>query len=189
MHIGSIDTLFRTMQERGRRSYGLTGLTQLEHGLQAAQLAELKGLDPTLTIAALFHDIGHLSYRRDIALADDGIDNRHEASGALILARLFGTKVSEPVRLHVAAKRFLCAIDANYADRLSPDSQRSLALQGGAFTPAEAEEFYALPQAPRAILLHQIDDEAKVPGAATATLERYRLLAESVAHGLLQAAS
>jgi phosphonate degradation associated HDIG domain protein len=136
-------------------------VTQAEHMLQSAALAAARGLPPAAVAAALLHDVGHLLAGED-AVRDR--DARHEEVGARWLARSFGPEVAEPVRLHVAAKRWLCATDPAYRGGLSPASERSLALQGGPMTPAEAEAFAALPSAAMAVALRCIDDEAKVPG-------------------------
>jgi predicted HD phosphohydrolase len=94
--------------------------------------------------------------------------------GARWLVRHFGPEVAEPVRLHVAAKRFLCASDPTYAGRLSEASLRSLRLQGGPFTPDEAGRFRAHPHAEAAVLLRRLDEQAKVAGLRTPDLEHFR---------------
>ena len=125
-------------------------MSQAEHALQAAELAEREGAPDALVVAALLHDVGHLLDGQDEDLADRGVDGRHEEAGCAWLAAHFGPEVIEPIRLHVAAKRYLCAVDPAYLDGLSPASRLSLSLQGG---PMDAEErarfesnpFYATP--------------------------------------------
>jgi predicted HD phosphohydrolase len=107
-------------------------------------------------------------------VAQHGIDDTHEEIGAAWLERHFGLAVSSPVRLHVAAKRYLCAIDASYLESLSPASQLSLRLQGGPFTKGEARKFAGEPHVAAAIALRRWDDGAKVPGLAVPGLESYR---------------
>lgn len=174
----TVDGLFAAMVARGGNSYGLSGVSQLDHALQTAALAEAQGLAAAMIIAALFHDIGHLRTRDDVELAEIGIDDRHEETGARLLAAVFGPAVSEPVRLHVIAKRYLVATEPAYAARLSAESRRSLALQGGpligdARAAMTAEPFFA-----NALTLRRLDDAAKVPGHAVAALDSYRPLAE-----------
>ena len=107
-------------------------VTELDHALQAAALAQSDGAPDHLVAAALLHDVGHLVSDDNVTLDDDLTDDfHHERVGAQYLARWFGPEVTAPVALHVAAKRYLCAIEPGYLDGLSPSSARSLALQGG----------------------------------------------------------
>jgi gamma-butyrobetaine dioxygenase len=106
--------------------------------------------------------------------ADRGIDAVHETVGAHYLRGLFPPEVSEPVALHVPAKRFLCAVEADYYSGLSPASQHSLRLQGGIFTPDEVAAFRANPHAEAAVALRRWDDAAKTPGLALTPLAHYR---------------
>ncbi|MDP4302094.1 HD domain-containing protein [Leptothrix discophora] len=140
----------------------------LEHALQCAHLAELAGAAPALVAAALLHDIGHF----EIAL-DDQVDDRHEDLAADWLAPVFGAAVADPVRLHVAAKRYLVAVDDHYAERLSPASVHSLALQGGAFDRDEIAHFESLPGAQDAVQLRRWDEAAKMTGRLTPPLAHY----------------
>jgi phosphonate degradation associated HDIG domain protein len=169
-----IELVMRLFKERGDAAYLGEPVSQTEHALQTAWAAEQAGAGGALVAAALLHDVGHLLHDlpEDCALA--GIDDAHEVRGARWLARHFGPEVAEPVRLHVAAKRFLCATDPTYAGRLSEASLRSLRLQGGPFTPDEAAEFRAHPQAEAAVLLRRLDEQAKVPGLPTPDLEHFR---------------
>ena len=168
------DALIALFARHGADGYFGERVTQAEHALQSAALAEAEGAAPALVIAALLHDVGHLIHTGGEDIADRGIDARHEAIGATHLARLFGPAVVEPVRLHVPAKRYLCAIDKNYWRDLSPASKQSLELQGGIFSPDEAEAFAALPQAQDAVRLRRWDDQAKVVGFETKPVEAYR---------------
>ena len=131
-----------------------------------------------LYVAALLHDIGHLLHQLPEDIADRGIDGQHEKIGEAWLARHFGPEVTEPVRLHVAAKRYLCAADAAYRAQLSPASRQSLALQGGPFSEAEVQEFERHPFYREAVRLRRWDDAAKIPGLAVPGLEHYRLRLE-----------
>jgi len=151
----------------GQERYGLADVSQREHALQAAALAEAEGAPAALVVAALLHDIGHLVAGLGDNPAAEGIDDRHEELGQAWLARWFGPEVSEPVRLHVAAKRYLCALEPDYFARLSSDSVLSLSLQGGPMTFDEARDFAAGPHAAAAVRLRRWDDSAKMPGLAT----------------------
>ncbi len=136
-----IDHLARLLETRGQQRYGLHDVSQREHALQAAWLAEQDGAAPSLIVAALLHDIGHLTHELGENPAEQGVDDRHEEAGHRFLTASFGPDVTEPVRLHVAAKRYLCATEPGYAARLAPDSVLSLRLQGGPMGADEAGPF------------------------------------------------
>lgn len=173
MNLSTVEALFERMASRGLGSYGLSRITQLAHGLQSAALARARGLGDAMTIAALFHDVGHLRTARDVHLAERGIDDRHETASAGLLARIFGPEVSEPVRLHVAAKRYLCTVEPAYLERLSADSRRSLVLQGGDLSEDELAAFETEPFHRDATALRRIDEDAKIPDLDVPGLESY----------------
>lgn len=173
----TIDDLFELLRCRGSGRYGLSSVTQLEHALQSAALARERGLGDELVIAALFHDVGHLLAGDDVNLAEQGIDDLHEEASARLLDRLFGLQVAEPVRLHVAAKRYLCGVSPDYLDKLSEDSRQSLELQGGPMSADEIAAFDRLEHRAAALALRVIDDEAKVAGLATPGLNTFRAIA------------
>ncbi len=167
------DTLVRLYELRAGGAYGLSAVSQLEHALQAAAGARAMAAPASLVVAALLHDVGHLFHDEDRDLAAEGVDDRHEVQGAAWLAQRFPASVSEPIRLHVAAKRFLVATEPDYAARLSPDSVRSLALQGGPMTPAQCRAFRAETWWRDAVALRRLDEAAKVPGAVTPGLRDF----------------
>jgi len=171
---GIVDRLLGLMAVKGARQYGGERVSQCEHALQCASFAASDGASAALVAAALLHDIGHLLHEEGEQPALRGVDDKHEEIGAGHLLPAFGPAVAEPVRLHVPAKRYLCATDPGYYARLSPGSVRSLALQGGPFTSEEVAEFQALPFAEDAIRIRRWDEAAKVPGIQTPDLERYR---------------
>ncbi|MEZ5819106.1 MAG: HD domain-containing protein, partial [Hyphomicrobiaceae bacterium] len=171
------DSIFELMAARGLGRYGLSDVTQLDHALQSAELAAKRGLGDALVIAALLHDLGHLVVGDDVNLAADGIDDLHEESAARVLAEVYGPSVSEPVRLHVAAKRYLCGTNPGYYGKLSQDSKDSLMLQGGPMTAGEIADFDRFEHRAAALQLRLIDDEAKVAGLATPGLETFRPIA------------
>ena len=176
---------------KGDRAYAGEPVTQLEHALQTAQLAEAAGAEAALITAALLHDLGHLV--NDQGRPDNGftptlagIDDHHEVVAIPRLRALFDDSVLAPIRLHVEAKRYLCARGdgivggAQYLAGLSADSVRSLALQGGVFDEPRADAFIAQPYAADAVRLRRWDDLAKVAGRRTPPLSHYLQLAATV---------
>jgi len=160
-------------EAKGNRMYSGEPVTQLEHALQTAALAEEAGADAALITAALLHDLGHLLNDQGETPTQRGIDDVHQYYALPFLRGLFGDDVLEPIRLHVDAKRYLCATRPGYHAELSADSQRSLALQGGTYSRAEADAFTALPASTRAVELRQWDDAAKFAGRATPALAHF----------------
>ena len=179
--IDELATLFAT---RGAAAEHGEAVSRREHALQAARLAELEGADPALIAAALLHDVGHLLSNPDEPRAqagqDQDQDDRHEAAGADWLAACFDPDVVEPIRLHVDAKRFLCAARPDYLARLSPSSVKSLARQGGPMSADEAERFEALSYSHDAVRLRRWDDEAGVPALDVPDFNHYRPILESL---------
>ncbi len=165
------------LREYGRTAYLGERVSITEHMLQAAHAAERAGAPPALVAAALLHDIAYVLHE---PAADPGLDVGHAALGGRLLAPRFGPAVSEPVRLHVAAKRYLCAVEPGYRAALSPASVRTLAAQGGPLTDAEAREFEASPHAADAVRLRRWDEAAKVIGAPVPDVDHYRPLLEAL---------
>jgi [1-hydroxy-2-(trimethylamino)ethyl]phosphonate dioxygenase len=149
--------------KRGHDHYG-EGVSQLDHALQCAAFAERDGAAPALVVAALLHDIGHLLHDLPEDVADSGIDTQHESIGSAWLSQHFGPEVSEPVRMHVAAKRYLAATEAGYFDLLSDASKLSLKLQGGPMSNAEVHAFQAERFFADAVRLRRWDEEGKIVG-------------------------
>jgi phosphonate degradation associated HDIG domain protein len=178
-----VEWVLRLFGERGGSAYFGEAVSQTEHALQSAWLAEQQGADAALIASALLHDVGHLLHGLGEDVAGRGIDSRHEEVGAAWLLDRFGPTVAEPVRLHVPAKRYLCATNADYLAGLSPASVSSLRLQGGPFTSAEVVAFRALPHAERAVALRRWDDHAKVPGLRTPDLAHFRPVLEAARTG------
>jgi [1-hydroxy-2-(trimethylamino)ethyl]phosphonate dioxygenase len=175
------DEILSILETRGQGSYFGEPVSQTEHALQAAFLARQDGAANELIAAALLHDIGHLLHDHGEAIADEGVDAHHEKLGEVWLKRHFPQAVSEPVRLHVDAKRYLCATDQAYSSQLSPASVQSLKLQGGPMTAGEIPAFKANPFFHDAIRLRRWDDHAKVAGLAVPALVEYRELLASLA--------
>lgn len=174
-----IDEIFRVFREQGSAQYLGEPVSMTEHMLQSAHAAERDGASPTLVAAALLHDYGHFIHDFAADAADQGIDTRHEEVAFDFLSAHFGPEVAEPIRMHVAAKRYLCAVDPAYVDELSPASIHSLALQGGPYGPDEVAEFERSPHAQDAVRLRRYDDVGKVAGLETPGLEHYRPVLEA----------
>ena len=168
-----IAVIFDLLERMGGDHYG-EAVTQLDHALQTAHHAREAGETDALVAAALLHDIGHLLQKHGQDAADRGIDAVHERIGAAWLAQAFAPEVSEPVRLHVEAKRYLANAEPGYADALSPASLQSLHLQGGPMNQDEAAVFRPHPHFDTAIRLRCYDEMGKTEGAVIAPLATYR---------------
>jgi phosphonate degradation associated HDIG domain protein len=179
LNLADIEVLF---QQHGGSQYSGEPVTQLEHALQTALLAEQANADDELVTAALLHDLGHLLASHDHAASDtptlQGIDDLHQYIALPFLRGVFSERVLNAVRWHVDAKRYLCATRPEYLASLSADSQRSLKLQGGVFSASEAEAFITQTGAEEAVSLRLWDDLAKTGGLATPTLAHYLQRAE-----------
>ena len=157
--LSSLDEIERLYAARGGLNYG-ESVTQTEHAVQCAALAEAEGASPSLIVAALLHDVGHL-FEADQDVAAFEVDDRHEIAGVQALKGLFGEAVRKPIALHVAAKRYLCFRDPAYLQALSPASRASLKLQGGPFDAAGAEAFERQAYWKDALALRRYDDMGK----------------------------
>ncbi len=160
-------------QQRGQSQYGGEAVSQLEHALQCATLAESAGESAEMIIACLLHDVGHLIHHLGENVTLQGIDDQHEYRALPLLETLFPPAVTMPIKLHVAAKRYLCAVDRNYWASLSLVSKRSLEHQGGIFSESAATAFIQQPYAEEAVRLRHWDDLAKNPDVATPDLQHF----------------
>ena len=175
------DEIIFLFQKRGSEAYFGESVSMTEHALQAAYFAKIASAPPALIVAALLHDVGHLIEHVPSDIADWTEDAHHEQSGGRWLAGRFGAEVSEPVRLHVPAKRYLLATDAGYFAKLSPASVITLKLQGGPMAVDEVAEFETERFYKEAVRVRQWDDQGKVAGLETPGLGDYRVLIESLA--------
>ena len=169
-----VDLLFAYMERRGQTFYD-EAVTQLEHALQCANQARLSGADGVLVTGALLHDLGHFLVDEENEKADFLTEDLcHEEVGAGYLEPFFIDAVTEPVGLHVPAKRYICTVERDYYDTLSRASRRSFELQGGFMSDAERAAFEANPYWEIAVQLRKWDDLAKVKGLETPKLQSYR---------------
>ena len=159
----AITAIHAALARRGHEGYG-EGVSQLEHAIQCGAFAERDGASAALVAAAFLPDIGHLLHDLPQDIADQGVDTQHESSGSAWLSQYFGPEVTEPVRMHVAAKRYLAAVEPGYFDQLSDASKLSLRLQGGPMSPEQARAFEAAPFFADAIRLRRWDEEGKIIG-------------------------
>ncbi len=170
-HIETIVTLF---ESRGSEKYGQEDVTQLQHALQCATLAESEQAGAGLIAAALLHDLGHLMSNEhlpsEITL---NLDDRHEEKAHAWFIRVFGPAVADPIRLHVAAKRYLCTVDAAYQEKLSPTSLKSFLDQGGAMQEDERHAFERELFYRDAVRLRRWDDQAKDRTARTENIDHF----------------
>jgi phosphonate degradation associated HDIG domain protein len=179
-----IDQITEIFQSHGAMQYGCEAVTQQQHALQCAHLAELAGASPELVSAALLHDFGHLLAAYTLPRSIDkmaSLDDMHQYVAIPFLRGVFTDAVLEPIRLHVDAKRYLCFVDESYWASLSPASQRSLELQGGIFSSEEASAFAAQTHADDAVALRRWDDLAKKTDATTPEWQHYVKVLESAA--------
>lgn len=175
-----IERIFAMFDLHGQDGYG-EDVTQLEHALQAAALAQRAGSGDALVVAALLHDVGQLIDDAGWAAERHGTDALHETVGADLLSRYFPPAVTEPIRLHVAAKRYLCAIEPGYAAQLSRASILSMGVQGGPMSDAEVAHFEAAPFFADGVQLRRFDDAAKMADFPVPDLASYRPLLERFA--------
>lgn len=168
-----LDRIAELLTLKAEGKYGLGTINQRQHALQAAWLAEKTGCPEPLIVASLLHDIGHMIHDLGDNPAKDGVDDRHETRGHAFLTAWFGPEVTEPVRLHVAAKRYLCATETDYFARLSRDSVLSLSLQGGPMSPQEVTAFDAIPHSAAAVQLRRFDEQAKVRNLETPSIQHF----------------
>lgn len=170
LSLPDIESIFA---RRGDEQYTGEPVTQLQHALQTAWLAEQHDADDELVTAALLHDIGHLLNDHGASPTLRGIDDVHQYVALPFLRGVFGERVLGAIQRHVDAKRYLCATRAEYWQNLSADSKRSLELQGGTFTPEQAQRFIESPGAQDAVKVRLWDDLAKAPDLETPPLSHY----------------
>jgi phosphonate degradation associated HDIG domain protein len=182
----TIPEIVDLLGSRATTWYGQEAVSQLDHALQCAHLAEQAHESPETVVAALLHDLGHMLSAERTPVADqDGLpakDDLHQFVALPFLRSRFSDAVLEPIKLHVDAKRYLCAVDAGYWESLSVASKHSLELQGGRYDTAQVHAFEDLTFYAEAVRLRRYDDLAKIPGQVTPPLSHYADLMARVAH-------
>lgn len=177
----TLQDIATVFERRGHEQYSGEPVTELQHALQTATLAEGHGADDELVTACLLHDLGHLLQELGESPTLRGVDDVHQYAALPFLRGLFGPRVLGGIQLHVDAKRYLCATVPLYQAALSADSQRSLVLQGGVFSAEQVATFIGKPGAADAVKLRQWDDLAKVEGATTPSLQHFLARAQRCA--------
>ena len=182
----TIPDIVELLGSRATTWYGQEAVSQLDHALQCAQLAEQANESPETVVAALLHDLGHMLSPQQELVADQSAmpskDDLHQFVALPFLRSLFPDAVLEPIKLHVDAKRYLCAVDAGYWGDLSPASKHSLELQGGRYDEVQVRAFEDLTYYAEAVRLRRYDDLAKIPGQPTPPLAHYAALLKEVAN-------
>jgi len=175
-----IDFILDLFARRGSEEYMGEKVSMAQHMEQSAACASANGASDELVIASLLHDIGHFVGDFPIEALENGIDNLHENAGAHFLEPFYPASVTEPIRLHVAAKKYLCAVDENYMRCLSDASVNSLKVQGGPMSQPEIEEFESNPHYLAAVDVRRYDDNGKVAGLDISPVDSYRDNLESL---------
>jgi len=165
--------ILNLFEKNGSSMYGGEAVTQLEHALQCAELARQNNASDELVTASLLHDIGHLLHDLPDDASDNGIDDMHELLGNKYLQNHFKLAAVEPVKLHVQAKRYLCAVDDNYYETLSEPSKISLSFQGGIMNAEEVQQFEQNEFYKEAVALRKWDDLAKDPNFVSPAIDTF----------------
>ena len=178
------DTIVQFLQDiferRGGEEYLGEPVTMAEHMLQGATIAEQTGMDEIIVVAALLHDVGHFTSEFGMFTMDDTEDRLHEEAGAQVLSAFFPTLVTDCVRYHVAAKRYLCATKPEYFERLSEASVHSLNLQGGPMSDDEVTEFEKNPNLKQIIQVRYLDEAGKRADMVTPDFSHFAPMVQRV---------
>lgn len=167
-------------ERRGGEEYLGEPVTMAEHMLQGAYIAEQQGENEKIVVATLLHDIGHFTSEFGMFSMNDTHDKHHEEAGAQVLDRFFPAIVTDCVRYHVAAKRYICATDPDYFAQLSEASVHSLKLQGGAMSADEVAEFEKHTNAREIVKVRHFDDAGKVAGMQTPGFAHYAPMVQRI---------
>ncbi len=179
-HTNIVAFLADIFERRGGEEYLGEPVTMAEHMLQGATLAQQDGKSDLIIVSTLLHDIGHFTSEFGMFRMDDTEDRHHEDAGAVILQEFFPTLVTDCVRFHVAAKRYLCATDPSYFDNLSEASVHSLNLQGGPMSKAEVRTFEANPNLKEIVAVRYLDDAGKHPNMKTPPFSHFAPMVQRI---------
>jgi phosphonate degradation associated HDIG domain protein len=171
--VPAYDALAELFDSEGGQEYLGEQVSMAQHMLQSAAAARATGAPRSLVVAAVAHDVGHFTGVLSGRELMSGTDNHHEEVAASWLGRWFDEEVTEPVRLHVQAKRYLCAVDPDYLGELSQASRYTLQVQGGPMSAGEVAAFAANPYAEPATRLRRFDDRGKDPGVRELSLAEF----------------
>jgi phosphonate degradation associated HDIG domain protein len=184
MSVDVINQIVDVFNQRGSENYGSEAVTQVEHAIQSALLAQRDGAEGFLVVAAMLHDIGHILGNAPLPTSEtQNYDDKHEDRAYGWLREHFGTRVADPVRLHVAAKRYLCTIDPSYCETLSPTSLKSFYDQGGVMNDQERAAFEQEKYFQEAVRLRRWDDAAKDATTMIPAIEEFKDLLQDVMSG------
>lgn len=169
-----IQRIYEVFDQRGDEMYGKEAVTQRQHALQSGLLARKSGQSAQQIVAALLHDIGHILSDNELPHStEENLDDQHEERAYEWLKKYFGAAVADPVRLHVAAKRYLCSKYEDYESKLSPTSLKSYYDQGGKMSDSELAAFESEPFYKQALALREWDDTAKDPNRETPVIQDF----------------
>jgi phosphonate degradation associated HDIG domain protein len=185
-----INHILNAFRQRGDEKYADEGVSQAQHALQTAMLARSHQAPDSLVVAALLHDLGHILSDQDLPEScHENLDDKHEELGFAFLTQHFDAEITDPIRMHVAAKRYLCTIEPDYRQRLSPTSLKSYFDQGGEMNVAEKLAFESEPHFSAAVRLRRWDDLAKDPNATTPDIEFFVPMLEQLVRPTTKAAN
>jgi 2-amino-1-hydroxyethylphosphonate dioxygenase (glycine-forming) len=172
------DEIMSYYQLHGGEEYAGEKVTQLEHMVQAAQLAEQEGYDSEVVLAAFLHDIGHIceAGHGDNEMDGFGIKDHEEIGADYLQQKGFSKKIVRLVQSHVEAKRYLTYKDPEYYSQLSEASKKTLEYQGGKMEKEEAEAFEQYPLFNLIIQMRKWDEQAKIEHKPLPDLSHYRAL-------------
>ena len=175
-----VDFIGSIFERRGGEEYLGEPVTMGQHMLQGATLAEQNEELDEIVVGALLHDIGHFTSEFGTFSMDDTEDRYHENAGAAVLEKFFPRVITDCCRYHVAAKRYLCATDSLYFNKLSDASVHSLNLQGGPMSEIEVKEFERNPNLKKILTVRLYDDAGKIPDMDTPSFWHFAPLVQKM---------
>ena len=175
-----VDFIGSIFERRGGEEYLGEPVTMGQHMLQGATLAEQNEELDEIVVGALLHDIGHFTSEFGTFSMDDTEDRYHENAGAAVLEKFFPRVITDCCRYHVAAKRYLCATDPLYFNKLSDASVHSLNLQGGPMSETEVKEFERNPNLKKILTVRLYDDAGKIPDMNTPSFWHFAPLVQKM---------
>ena len=175
-----VDFIGSIFEKRGDEEYLGEPVTMGQHMLQGATMAEKSRESDEIIIGTLLHDIGHFTSEFGTFSMEDTEDRYHEDAGAAVLEQFFPKVITDCCRHHVAAKRYLCATDPEYFQKLSTASVHSLNLQGGPMSEAELKDFEKNPNLKKILKVRLYDDAGKIPDMITPSFWHFAPLVQKM---------